>query len=201
MDTGQKVVGIVGSYRQNGYIDSAITEILAEAKHQGAETKKIYLQDQHIEFCTNCRACLQEPGTERGKCILSDDMESVLQDIENADSLVIGAPVNFGNVNALTRSFLERCVCYGYWPWDTPAPKMRNPIPRKKAVLVLSSAAPAWMGRWLTGALSALRDLAHMLGAKPIGVLWIGLVNSKEIELSLKLKKQAQRLGQKLAVS
>ena len=95
----KKVVGIVGSYRKDGFIDAAIAQILAAAQSQGAETQKIYLQDQHIEFCTNCRTCLQEPGTERGKCVLEDDMDQVLQDIEIADSLVIGAPVNFGNVN------------------------------------------------------------------------------------------------------
>ncbi|MDJ0674376.1 MAG: flavodoxin family protein [Calothrix sp. MO_167.B42] len=201
MDTSKKVVGIVGSYRKNGFIDTAIAQILASAEHQGAETQKIYLQDQHIEFCTNCRACMQEPGTQRGKCVLEDDMDGVLQTIESADSLVIGAPVNCGNVNALTRRFLERCACYGYWPWDTPAPKMRNPTIRKKAVLVLSSAAPALMARWLTGALGALKNLAKMLGAKPIGVLWIGLANSQEAELSDKDKKQAQQLGQKLAVA
>ncbi len=200
MDTGKKVVGIVGSYRKNGFIDSAIAQILASAESQGAETQKIYLQDQHIEFCTNCRTCMQEPGTERGKCVLEDDMERILQDIESADSLVIGAPVNFSNVNALTRRFLERCVCYAYWPWGT-TPKMRNPTMRKKAVLVLSSGAPVWMTRWLTGALGALKDLAKMLGAKPIGVLWIGLVNSPEVELSDKVKRQAQQLGQKLAVA
>jgi multimeric flavodoxin WrbA len=32
MSTGQKVVGIVGSYRKNGIIDSVVTEILAEAE-------------------------------------------------------------------------------------------------------------------------------------------------------------------------
>jgi NAD(P)H-dependent FMN reductase len=200
MNTGHKVVGIVGSYRKHGAIDTVITEVLAAAEQQGAQTQKIYLHDRHIEFCTNCRVCLQEPGTSRGKCVLEDDMNRILEEIEKADSLVIGSPVNFGNINALTRRFLERCVCYGYWPWDAVAPKLRNPVSRKKAVLVASSAAPAWMGRWMTGALGALKDVAKMLGAKPIGVLWVGLVDPKEIELSDKMRKQARRLGQKLAV-
>lgn len=199
MNTGHKVVGIVGSYRKHGYIDAAITEILAAADRQGAQTQKIYLHDQHIEFCTNCRACLQEPGTSRGKCVLEDDMNRILEEIEKADSLVIGAPVNFGNINALTRRFLERCVCYGYWPWDAATPKLRHPVSRKKAVLVASSAAPAWMGRWMTGALGALKDLAKMLGAKPIGILWMGLSQPKDVELSDKIKQKARRLGQKLA--
>jgi multimeric flavodoxin WrbA len=200
MNTSQRVVGIVGSYRKNGVIDSVVTEILEGAAKQGAQTKKIYLQDRHIEFCTNCRMCMQQPGLERGKCVLADDMDNILQDIESADSLVIGAPVNFGNINALTRRFLERCVCYGYWPWNAAAPKLRNPNRTKKSVLVSSSGAPAWMGRLLTGTLGALKDLSKMLGAKPVGVLWVGLVNQQDMPLSDRIRRRAKRLGQKLAV-
>ena len=200
MNTHQKVVGIVGSYRKNGVIDSAVTEILEAAATEGAETKKIYLQDRHIEFCTNCRVCMEEPGLERGKCVLRDDMDKILQEIESADSLVIGAPVNFGNINALTQQFLERCVCYGYWPTDAATPQIRNPNPKKKSVLVSSSAAPAWMGRLLTGAIGTLKYLSKMLGAKPIGVLWVGLVKPKDIQLSDTIRQRAKQLGRKLAV-
>lgn len=200
MNKNQKVLGIVGSYRKHGVIDSAITEILEAAATAGAETKKIYLQDQHIEFCTNCRICMAEPGVERGKCVLADDMEQILQEIENADALAIGAPVNFGNINALTQQFLERCVCYGYWPTDAATPQIRNPNPQKKSVLVSSSAAPAWMGLLLTGAIGTLKSLSKMLGAKPIGVIWVGLVKPKDIKLPDKIKQKAKQLGQKLAV-
>lgn len=193
-----KVVGIVGSYRKQGVIDSVITEILVEAAKQGAETHKIYLIDHHLEFCTNCRACLQEPGTERGHCVLKDDMNGILQQIEQADSLVLGSPVNFGNVNAITRLFLERCVCYGYWPWGEGIPQSRNPKLTKKAILVSASGAPSFMGRFLTGAMGALKDLAKMLQAKPIGVVWVGLVNSKNIQIPDQKIRQARRLAHKL---
>ncbi len=48
-----KVVGIVGSYRKGKTIDSAVSAVLEGAQAKGAETKKIYLIDEHIEFCTN----------------------------------------------------------------------------------------------------------------------------------------------------
>jgi len=63
-------------------------------------------------------------------------MASLLDRIEAADALVLGAPVNFGDINALTRKFLERTVCYGYWPWNSPAPIRSSAKPTKKAVLV-----------------------------------------------------------------
>lgn len=198
MNAGQKIVGIVGSYRKHGAVDSAVSEILAEAEHHGAQTTTIYLQDRHIEFCTNCRVCLQQPGSDRGECVIKDDMDDILQEIESADSLVIGAPVNFHNVNALTRQFLERCIGYAYWPWNAPGPKLRNPQRNKKAILVSSSAAPAFIARFLTGTMKALKELAKMLGAKPVGVLWVGTVNSNPIELSDKVKRKAKHLAHKL---
>lgn len=199
MDAAPRIVGIVGSYRKHGTIDTAVAEVLRAAEVWGANTQTIYLHEQQIEFCTNCRHCLQEPGSERGECLLQDDMDAILRTIEAADGLVIGAPVNFGNVNALTRRFLERTVCYGYWPWEARAPKLRQPQPSKKAVLISSSAAPGLMARFLTGAFKALKELAKMLGAKSIGVLWIGLVDPQDATLSERQKRRARELGQRLA--
>lgn len=199
MSTGHRVIGIVGSYRKHGTIDTAVTTVLQAAEAAGAETAKIYLQDQNIEFCTNCRVCLQQPGTERGECVLDDDMSSILDAIESADALVIGAPVNFGNVNALTQRFIERCVCYGYWPWDQPAPKVRNSQATKKAVLISSSAAPGFLARWVYSAMKTLKQAAKMLSAKPIGTLWVGMIDPQDATLPDRVQKQAQKLGQRLA--
>ena len=65
----QKVVGIVGSYRKGGIIDNAVSSVLDGAQECGAETKKIYLLDKHIEFCANCRTCTQEEG-DRGNAYM-----------------------------------------------------------------------------------------------------------------------------------
>ena len=193
----RNVIGIVGSYRKHGVIDTVVSEILEAAAQKGVHTEKIYLQDQHIEFCTNCRHCLQVP--DRGECLLKDDMASLLDRIEAADALVLGAPVNFGDINALTRKFLERTVCYGYWPWNSPAPIRSSAKPTKKAVLVTSSAAPGFIARWFTGAIKSLKQLASMLGAKPISTLWIGMVDPKDSTLSTRNHHRAQQLGHRLA--
>ncbi len=196
-----RIVGIVGSYRKHGAIDTAVSEILTAAAAAGADTDKIYLRDQHIEFCTNCRACLQQPGPQRGECVLQDDMSSLLTTLDEADGFVLGSPVNFGNVNALTQCFIERCVGYGYWPWGQKAPTLRQPNVTKKAVLVSSSAAPGLLARWLTSAAGTLKRLARLLCAKPIGTLWIGMVDPHHPELSHRDQRRAEQLGQQLASS
>jgi len=195
----KKIVAVIGSYRREGIINEAVTEILSGAVENGVVTEKLFLLNYNIEFCRNCRSCMQQPGPERGKCVIDDDLELLLGKMEAADGLVLAAPVNVGNLNALTRRFMERCVGYGYWPWNSPAPKMREGTRKRPSLLVSSSAAPAWMGRLFSGAHGALKQWAKLLGAKPVGVLWVGLVNKEKIAVSEGKRKKARKLGKKLA--
>src|ERR1700692_1382347 len=111
---GKKGVAIGGSYRRRGTVDTAVAAVLEGARLRGAETHTIYLAEQHLKFCTNCRTCVQTPGPVRGKCPLDDDLEGIVSEIESADAIVLGSPVNCGNVTAIFRQFMERMMgcCY-----------------------------------------------------------------------------------------
>ena len=198
----KKILGIVGSYRKNGIIDCLVTETLSSAEALGAATKKIYLSDAHIEFCKNCRQCTQEPGAEPGKCVHSDDFNSILSEWKECDALVIGSPVNFFNITAVTRKFMERLVCFSYWPWGQHNPKMRSRSKDKRAVLITSTAMPSFMGRLFTGAPRALRLIAETMGAKPVKTIFVGLAAQKEHPaLSEKAIRQARAAGRLLAAA
>lgn len=195
----KKVVAIIGSYRKGGTVDTAVEAVLAGAREHGAETKKIHLLDKHIEYCRNCRDCTQTAGEARGRCAIRDDVVAILSEIESADAVVLGSPVNFYNVTALFRTFLERLVGCVYWPWGQPAPKPRSKELPRKAVLISSSAAPGFLLPLATGAPKALRLAANCLGARPVAKLWIGLAaQSKSPELSEKVLQRAHRIGEEL---
>ena len=197
-----KVVGIVGSYRKGKTIDGAVSAILEGAKGKGAKTKKIYLLDKHIEFCTNCRHCTQAKAeSRRGKCVHNDDMDDVLTEIDNADAVVLGSPVNFSTVTALMKRFIERLIPYGYWPWgEALAPVSRIAKADKKAVIVTSSACPAFIGRILMpGALGTLKKATKVIGAKVIKSLYFGPVAGREdSQLSEKALRKARKAGEEL---
>ena len=177
-------------------MEAAVAAVLEGARAAGAETSSIRLLDQHIEFCTNCRACTQVSGTRRGACPQQDDLEAILAEVEAADAIVLGAPVNFYNVTAVFRRFLERLAGYAYWPWGRPGPAFRAAHPAKKAVLVSSMAAPGFLLPLATGAPRALKMAARVLGARPVGKLWIGLsAIAQDQRLSPKLEARAQALG------
>jgi multimeric flavodoxin WrbA len=199
MRNGKKVTAVVGTYRRGGIIDTVIDEILASAEEEGAQTQKIFLIQKHIEFCTNCRSCTQQEGCERGRCSIDDDMPAILNEIEASDAIVLGSPMNFGTVTAVMKRFIERLVCFAYWPWGMNAPKVRNKRKRKKAVIVASSAAPSLMPRLLTRITGLLKDAAGLLGARTVGVLFVGLAAREEKQqLSQRIKKKARLLGKKL---
>jgi NAD(P)H-dependent FMN reductase len=195
-----KITALVGSYRKGGVIDSAVDEILASAVAEGADVSKIYLTDVPIEFCANCRSCTQQPGEKRGSCPITDGMSGLLDELERSDSIVLASPMNFWTVTAVTKRFVERLVCYSYWPWGMWAPKMRITRNTKRAVVVASSAAPAFLARFQGGMVRLLKAAVRCLGAKTCGVLFIGLsAKDRSPSLSDRTKRKAQALGKRLA--
>jgi NAD(P)H-dependent FMN reductase len=199
----RRIVGIVGSYRKGRIIDSAVSAALEGAQRKGAVTSKIYLVDKHIEFCANCRKCTQEKDpARRGTCVHNDDMDGILQEIDNADGVVFAAPVNFYNVTAIMRRFIERLLPYAYWPWGGNAiPRYRISKPDKKAVVITSSASPVFIGRiFMPGALRALKVAARTVGAKVVKSLFFGQTSSEENSmLSQRQLTKARRAGEKLS--
>jgi len=195
----RKVTAIIGGYRKGRIIDTAVDEILAAAEECGAETSRIYLRDRSIDFCTNCRVCTQQEGSRRGACPLSDDMATILDELDRSDAIILASPVNFGTVTAVMKKFIERLVCYAFWPWGKAGPQIRTSLRDKRAVIVLSSAAPAIMTRLLTGSSGLLKKTAGLLGARTIGVLAIGLAALQEKQaLPDRARRKARQLGRKL---
>ena len=87
-----KVIGFVGSPRKDGLTDKLVNSILNGAASTGAEARKIYLIDYRIEHYT---------PTYHGA------PEELNELCESADGIVVGAPIYNGDINGLTKSFLD----------------------------------------------------------------------------------------------
>ena len=196
-----RVVAITGSYRKGGITDQAVEAVLEGARENGVEAETLRLTEKQIEFCTNCRKCMEPPGEERGKCIQNDDLEEMLTAIEAADAVVLASPVNCYNVTAVFRRFMERLVGYGYWPWGQNAPAERSKQQPRRAVLITSAAMPGFFIPLATGAPRALRVTAKLLGARCTGSLWIGLAaHEPRQQLSRSVRERARKLGRELSM-
>ncbi len=195
-----KILVINGSYRDNGITDQVIKAMAEELETAGAEVEIILLRDYPIEFCLNCRECTQQSGNLPGECIQHDGMHELINKIEESDSFILASPTNFGSVTAIFQRFMERLVVYAYWPWNMNAPKYRKAnVPKKKALLISSCAAPGILGRWVYGTRKQLKTTAQTIGANNVGILFTGLIaKDPHHRLSEKVQAKARALAVKL---
>jgi len=200
MSEATRVLSVNGSYRDDGTTDQAIAAAARALRDSGAEVETIELRDYPIEFCLNCRACTQEPGEAPGHCVHNDGMRELVAKIERADAYILAAPTNFDSVTAVFKRFMERLVVYAYWPWGAPAPKFRKAnMPKKKALLVSSAAAPGLMGRLMFQSAKQLKMTAKVIGANPVGTLFTGLIAGEpDAQYPERMQQKAQLLVRKL---
>jgi multimeric flavodoxin WrbA len=197
MNGKRKILAINGSYRDGGATDQAVSAILDDLQALHADVEHIRLREHPIEFCLNCRECMQQPGDAPGHCVRHDGMAELVQKIEDADGYVLAAPTNFSSVTALFKRFSERLAVYGYWPWGKNSPVFRkSKLPKKPAILVSSCAAPSLLGRLTYGTNRNLKVAAKTMGGKIVGSMVTGMISQ---ERKPDLPKRAQRKIRRLA--
>jgi len=138
-----KVLGIVGSpRREKGITTQVVTQALAGAQTAGARTEILYLRDESPDYCIHCgHSCFDELD-----CTQEDTATLRSQRVDEADALVLGAPVYVWQVNGLTAALLDK-VRLNTGPWT------RGPMGGKPALGI------AVAGGTGTGVFSALQSL------------------------------------------
>lgn len=130
-----KIIGFNASPRKNGSTSFAVDHILKGAAERGAETQLFHFGTMDIGPCRGCLACKKG---DRG-CILMDDMQQIYPAIEQADALVLGAPVYMGQMNSQAKIFVDRLFAQ-VSPRFSPHYKER--AVKKKLVLVFTQGNP-----------------------------------------------------------
>lgn len=111
------VLAINGSPRKNWNTATLLNKALEGAASQGATTELIHLYDLNFKGCVSCFSCKLKGGKSYGKCAYKDDLTPVLEKIENADAVILGSPIYFGNVTGEMKSFMER-MAFQYLVYD-----------------------------------------------------------------------------------
>lgn len=76
------------------------------------EVKTVRLYALDYKGCMSCMAC-KNKGKASQVCKFKDALTPVLEEIAQADGLVLGSPIYFGDVTGQMRTFLERLA----FPW------------------------------------------------------------------------------------
>ena len=105
-----KAVFINGSPRKDGNTCKMLKKCAEGAQSVQAETVFFDLYDYSYKGCKSCFACKLKGNTTHGLCVISDELKPVLEQVNEADVLVIGTPIYHGNAAGEVYSFLERVL-------------------------------------------------------------------------------------------
>lgn len=79
------------------------------AESVGAETEYINLYDLDFKGCRSCLICKLKSKA-KCKCYWDDDLSPLIEKILNADALLIGSPIYFGEPTSEFRALIERLI-------------------------------------------------------------------------------------------
>ena len=181
-----KAIGIVGSPRKNGNVDTLVKSVLDGAEQAGYQTKKYSLNEMKYSGCQACEYCKSHD-----RCRLEDDLTSLLQDMVEADAVVFGSPIYFFQFTGQFRLMEDRM----YSLIDsTFSSRLR---PGKKAVIVTSQGNPDLVS--YEKAIVEFADVLKLLGFEVKDTIRMDSGSAKDAVLGRKdLLDKARAIGQSL---
>ena len=110
----KKIIIIEGGPRKNFNTASMLQKFAegAMSLSDKIEVKTVRLYGLDYKGCMSCMAC-KVKGKASNVCKFKDALTPVLEEIAEADGLVLGSPIYFGDVTGQMRTFLERLA----FPW------------------------------------------------------------------------------------
>lgn len=118
-------VVLLGSPRKGANSETIALAMAGEAEKKGNGIKTYRLNDlKDAKGCQACGACKK-----KGFCITKDDHSAILDDIRDADSVIIASPVYYGQVSGQLRLLLDRL--YSFLAAD-----MSSTMPKGKKVAI-----------------------------------------------------------------
>ncbi len=126
-----KITGIYGSPRAGGNSDVLLAEALRGAREAGAEVKEVFARKLKMEGCRNCGGC-----DKTGQCVIKDDMAEVYPLLEEADAIILSAPIFFYAPPAQAKAVIDRCQAAWSKRMLTKTPEQRKSFDSGKGYMI-----------------------------------------------------------------
>lgn len=105
----KKIIAVNAGPRMGWNTDTLVTEASKGSESAGAEVKRYDLfRLEKYTGCISCFGCKKEKF--KGHCICRDGLTPVLDDIREADGLIIGSPNYLSEMTASFRALYERLI-------------------------------------------------------------------------------------------
>lgn len=104
-----KALLINGSPRKEGNTYVALNEAAQQLQRNGIDTEILWLGTQAVHGCISCQKCRQ--GDTPGHCVFNDDpCNQIIDSMKQADAIIIGAPVYWGQPAAQAMAIQQRML-------------------------------------------------------------------------------------------
>lgn len=101
-----KILGISGSPRNGNTLELVEEALKAASEVTEVECNLITLRGK-LSPCIDCDKCPVNPPNKY--CSIPDKMDDIYPMLIEADGIIIGTPVYYGNVNSQVKAFMDRC--------------------------------------------------------------------------------------------
>ena len=96
---------INGSPRSKGNTSIALAEIASQLEKHGIESEIVWIGNKPVRGCIACNTCYEKPGA----CVFNDDIcNGISARMKDADALIVGSPVYWGQPNGAVLSVVQR---------------------------------------------------------------------------------------------
>ena len=101
-----KVLLINGSPRKQGNTVVALSEAAKTLENNGIDTEIVHIGVKPVRGCIACAQCKTK---QLGRCVFDDDVcNRISEKLDDADALIIGSPVYYGQPNGSVLSLMQR---------------------------------------------------------------------------------------------
>jgi multimeric flavodoxin WrbA len=101
-----KVVAFNGSPNKNGNTYAAIKMVAKELEKENIEVVIIHVGSNAISGCIACNQCIKNQNE---RCAITNDpVNEWIQEMKNADGIILGSPVHYSAIAGTMKSFLDR---------------------------------------------------------------------------------------------
>lgn len=105
-----KVVAITSSKRKmNTY--KTVSQVKDILEKNNIEVEIINLYDYKIDSCIGCECCIL-----KGKCVLKDDVEYIMDKLKSSDGIILSSPVYLQSVSGKLKTFIDRTCTWFHRP-------------------------------------------------------------------------------------
>lgn len=114
-----KVLLLNGSANKKGNTFKALSEIASKLEKNDIEAEIIQLGKKPVRGCIACGQC---QAKQLGHCVFDDDIcNFIVEKLNEADALIVGSPVYYGQPNGALMAVLQRAFFSGANVQNKPA--------------------------------------------------------------------------------